>query len=198
MDVARGMSCLHAQRPPIIHRDLKTANLLVSARCVCVCVCVARARACVCLLACLSLTAYCVQPCVTHFSKFAGRTLVLPPATACRKHSRDRRGVDRLTPSSLSIYHTHTPAPTHTHTSGGSRSRWRTTHNTRSSPSNMSENSDAPLHYPMQVRGQSSRLWLVAHQGPCPAHQLARGAGGHGGVLCTRGAAGGAVYREVR
>ncbi|KAF8071147.1 drkC [Scenedesmus sp. PABB004] len=32
MDVARGMACLHAQRPIIIHRDLKTANLLVSAR----------------------------------------------------------------------------------------------------------------------------------------------------------------------
>ncbi|KAG1665785.1 hypothetical protein FOA52_002880 [Chlamydomonas sp. UWO 241] len=32
MDIARGMSCLHAQKPPIIHRDLKTANLLVSAR----------------------------------------------------------------------------------------------------------------------------------------------------------------------
>ena len=32
MDIARGMSALHAQRPPIIHRDLKTANLLVSAR----------------------------------------------------------------------------------------------------------------------------------------------------------------------
>jgi serine/threonine protein kinase len=32
IDVARGMSCLHAQRPSIIHRDLKTANLLVSAR----------------------------------------------------------------------------------------------------------------------------------------------------------------------
>jgi serine/threonine protein kinase len=32
MDVARGMSCLHAQRPAIIHRDLKPANLLVSAR----------------------------------------------------------------------------------------------------------------------------------------------------------------------
>jgi len=32
MDIARGMSCLHAQRPAIIHRDLKTANLLVSAR----------------------------------------------------------------------------------------------------------------------------------------------------------------------
>jgi serine/threonine protein kinase len=32
MDVARGMSCLHAQKPIIIHRDLKTANLLVSAR----------------------------------------------------------------------------------------------------------------------------------------------------------------------
>ena len=32
MDVARGMSCLHAQHPSIIHRDLKTANLLVSAR----------------------------------------------------------------------------------------------------------------------------------------------------------------------
>ncbi|KAF6254693.1 kinase-like domain-containing protein, partial [Scenedesmus sp. NREL 46B-D3] len=32
MDVARGMACLHAQRPVIIHRDLKTANLLVSAR----------------------------------------------------------------------------------------------------------------------------------------------------------------------
>lgn len=32
MDVARGMSCLHAQRPPVIHRDLKSANLLVSAR----------------------------------------------------------------------------------------------------------------------------------------------------------------------
>ncbi len=32
MDIARGMSCLHSQKPPIIHRDLKTANLLVSAR----------------------------------------------------------------------------------------------------------------------------------------------------------------------
>jgi hypothetical protein len=32
MDIARGMSCLHTQRPPIIHRDLKAANLLVSAR----------------------------------------------------------------------------------------------------------------------------------------------------------------------
>lgn len=32
IDVARGMSCLHAQRPAIIHRDLKPANLLVSAR----------------------------------------------------------------------------------------------------------------------------------------------------------------------
>jgi serine/threonine protein kinase len=32
MDIARGMACLHAQRPIIIHRDLKTANLLVSAR----------------------------------------------------------------------------------------------------------------------------------------------------------------------
>lgn len=32
LDVARGMSCLHAQKPVIIHRDLKTANLLVSAR----------------------------------------------------------------------------------------------------------------------------------------------------------------------
>lgn len=32
VDVARGMSCLHAQRPTIIHRDLKPANLLVSAR----------------------------------------------------------------------------------------------------------------------------------------------------------------------
>lgn len=32
MDIARGMSALHAQKPPIIHRDLKTANLLVSAR----------------------------------------------------------------------------------------------------------------------------------------------------------------------
>lgn len=32
LDIARGMACLHAQRPIIIHRDLKTANLLVSAR----------------------------------------------------------------------------------------------------------------------------------------------------------------------
>ena len=32
MDIARGMTCLHAQRPIIIHRDLKPANLLVSAR----------------------------------------------------------------------------------------------------------------------------------------------------------------------
>eukprot|EP00775_Hariotina_reticulata_P012952 gene12952-13081_t len=32
MDISRGMVCLHAQRPIIIHRDLKTANLLVSAR----------------------------------------------------------------------------------------------------------------------------------------------------------------------
>ncbi|KAI8464512.1 MAG: kinase-like domain-containing protein, partial [Monoraphidium minutum] len=32
IDVARGMACLHAQAPPVIHRDLKTANLLVSAR----------------------------------------------------------------------------------------------------------------------------------------------------------------------
>jgi serine/threonine protein kinase len=32
LDVARGMACLHAQQPIIIHRDLKTANLLVSAR----------------------------------------------------------------------------------------------------------------------------------------------------------------------
>lgn len=32
MDISRGMACLHAQRPIIIHRDLKTANLLVSAR----------------------------------------------------------------------------------------------------------------------------------------------------------------------
>lgn len=33
MDIARGMSCLHAQRPAIIHRDLKTANLLVCIGC---------------------------------------------------------------------------------------------------------------------------------------------------------------------
>ncbi|KAI8464201.1 MAG: kinase-like domain-containing protein, partial [Monoraphidium minutum] len=32
LDIARGMACLHAQQPVIIHRDLKTANLLVSAR----------------------------------------------------------------------------------------------------------------------------------------------------------------------
>lgn len=32
IDIARGMNCLHEQRPAIIHRDLKTANLLVSAR----------------------------------------------------------------------------------------------------------------------------------------------------------------------
>jgi serine/threonine protein kinase len=32
VDVARGMACLHAQQPMVIHRDLKTANLLVSAR----------------------------------------------------------------------------------------------------------------------------------------------------------------------
>ncbi len=32
LDIARGMACLHAQQPIIIHRDLKTANLLVSAR----------------------------------------------------------------------------------------------------------------------------------------------------------------------
>lgn len=32
LDIARGMCCLHAQKPPVVHRDLKTANLLVSAR----------------------------------------------------------------------------------------------------------------------------------------------------------------------
>jgi serine/threonine protein kinase len=32
MDIVRGMLCLHSQRPAIIHRDLKTANLLVSGR----------------------------------------------------------------------------------------------------------------------------------------------------------------------
>eukprot|EP01047_Picozoa_sp_COSAG01_P089816 COSAG01_NODE_21823_length_883_cov_1.285714_2_plen_94_part_00 len=30
LDVARGMAYLHAWRPPLIHRDLKSLNLLVS------------------------------------------------------------------------------------------------------------------------------------------------------------------------
>ena len=29
MDIARGMEYLHDRRPPIIHRDLKSPNLLV-------------------------------------------------------------------------------------------------------------------------------------------------------------------------
>lgn len=29
MDIARGMNYLHSCRPPVIHRDLKSPNLLV-------------------------------------------------------------------------------------------------------------------------------------------------------------------------
>ena len=31
MDAAKGMLCLHAHSPPILHRDLKSPNLLVDA-----------------------------------------------------------------------------------------------------------------------------------------------------------------------